>query len=238
MKLKAKQYFGLIKFFRDKRYLEMFLEGEIYCNTPQFYRNSKIKGVSDRSESCLFSMDEKRGDIFDSCSINGIDVNPPTNFLIRNGRNDGWLHCWAIIDLPETVEEFRCLQQDLSRLQKEFGSYYAFVNAKNSHILAERISSVVKSSFIASKVTYDDIGYLGHSVLKKDKSYSYQREFRFIIDECSNDCEVHKELNIEGGFKDIVEDSPDIIIYSELDSVKYELVINSDPSQRNEYRNK
>ena len=201
----------------------MFLDGTLYCNTTAYYRSSTQKGVSDRNESCMFSLDVNRGDKIDSFTINGINVEPPNDLIVRQGHKDGWLHCWANIELPKDTDEFLLLQNDLKRLKEEFGPHYAFVNAPNSHILSERIKTLTKS-ILAGKVTYFKGGYLGHSVFHKDEKYSYQREFRFIIDECESDFKVPKSLIYKEGFRDIVQESK-FRITASTDTEDFELNI-------------
>jgi len=95
------QYLGLLKFFREKNHMEMFLDGYIYCNTPEYYRLSSALGISDRNESCMVSFRESRGDSRLKMSVDGKHFGEATDLLIRYGRSDGWLHCWAALYSPE-----------------------------------------------------------------------------------------------------------------------------------------
>ena len=47
---------GLLKFFSKEQYLDDFLNGLFYCNTPEYYRLSKQEGVGDQHESKIDSV--------------------------------------------------------------------------------------------------------------------------------------------------------------------------------------
>lgn len=214
---RTNRYLGMIKFFRNKDYLDMFLDGTLYCNTPEYYRNSTQKGVSDRNESCVSSFYTGRGDRIERFEINGIEIPPPTRIITRQGRKDGWLHCWAIIQLPENDKSFEKLNKDIQQLKEEFGSYYAFINSANIMPFLERIKNNTNCSFFDSEVTYFKGGYIGHSILHKSEEFSYQREYRIILGECESDCVDPKIFSIKKGFHDLVESSPCITLHGELE---------------------
>ena len=139
--MKAGQYLGLFKFFRERTHLEQFLDGCLYCNTPEYYRRTAEKGIGDREESCLLSVRAARGDNPFDVEVDGQPAGQASDFLLRMGRKDGWLHCWAGLILPGDAREFEKLKNDFRRIQEDFGSYYAYVSPEHSHQL-QRIQSI------------------------------------------------------------------------------------------------
>ena len=63
---------------------------------------------------------------------------------------------------------------------------------------------------IAGKVTYSDKA-LNRSPICKDISYSYQREFRFLIGECRTNQVEGLRLNCENGFSKFILKNPEIV---------------------------
>lgn len=222
--LKPNQYFGLLKFFREKHHLEMFLDGQLYCNTPEHYRLSDAKGVSDKNESCMVSFRESRGDSRLKMSMDGKHIGEAVDLTIRYGRKDGWLHCWAILYLPEDGVGFEKLKSDIAQLHSEFGPYYAYINPDESHKLVKRIDSNVNIPVEANEVEYSEVASLCHSVFNKSDSFRYQREFRFVFGECDNGCAEPRIFYVEGGFRDIASASPKLEIFANTDSERLELV--------------
>src|SRR5690554_6009284 len=87
--LRAGQYLGLFKFFRKRTHLEQFLNGCLYCNTPEYYRRTAEKGIGDRDESCLLSVRAARGDNPFAVEVDGRSAGEASDLLIRMGRKDG-----------------------------------------------------------------------------------------------------------------------------------------------------
>lgn len=118
---------GIINFFHDQSYLDSLISETFYCNTPEFYRQYKAEGVSDK-------------------------IAPFLNTI-----------------------------QFLTPLQ-----------------------------VIARKVDYCDKA-INRSPICKDVLYSYQREFRFLIGQCTITQVEGLKLNRENGFSEFILKNPKIV---------------------------
>lgn len=195
---------GLLKFFRDKKYLEDLLNGVVYCNTPEFYRLSGDEGVGDRNESCISSYRRKRDGEYTVLEIKGHPVSGILSATMHNGElNDAYLHCWVAVSKPQNKEESKSLLLDINRMREEFGCYYVFLTADKINLFYDKVVSENSVSGKHSLVRYSkescDWGYF----CKSDK-YLYQREFRFLFDNCDiHDIEPRKMI-CKKGFSDIL----------------------------------
>lgn len=208
--VQEKKYIGIVKFFETKEFLEDFLNGELYCNTPAFYRDSGRKGVSDTKESCIFNYNSNRGDLeLNSFSINGkeIELASLSKMVVKQGRKDGWLHCWAIIQSPNSNKDFTELLKDLKCIQDEHGFSYAFISFEDIKTFIKRVDGIV-DKLECNIVNYYDIYYSGSSVFNKKDNYKYQREYRFVIDECDSNHITQRTFKYNSGFRDIVQKLP------------------------------
>ncbi|MGB0836146.1 MAG: hypothetical protein ACPGR2_16660 [Psychrobium sp.] len=225
MSIKENEFLALIKFFREIDHLEMFLDGKIYCNTPEYYRLSNAPGVSDKNESCHFSIRSSRGESHFEVEMNNNFIGKVSDFTIRTGRRDGWLHCWAILRTPETDIDFEKMQSDFKRMQREFGPHFVFVTAENSHVMAERIASATNNEVDCHEIDYKEHTILGSSIKTKHVDFSYQREFRFIFEECSDQETEPKIYNVENGFRDIAQVSPKFELVASTETEKYQFTL-------------
>lgn len=220
--LSAGQFIGLFKFFRERSHLDQFLEGTLYCNTPEYYRQSAAPGVSDRNDSCLISVRKTRGDSPFQMEIEGQHAGEVSDMIVRFGRKDGWLNCWAKVILPQYDTEFESLEQDFQRMQQEFGPHYVFVHAGQAETMVRSMASAVKR-LECKGVTYYRNAYFGSSLFYKSHVFSYQREYRIVLDECDSASTKPRIINVKGGFKDIVLDCPDFIIQAQTGDALHEL---------------
>ncbi|CED59837.1 putative uncharacterized phage protein [Moritella viscosa] len=210
MSLEAGQYIGLVKFFREISHLEMFLDGKLYCNTPEYYRLADAPGISDRNESCHISLRAVRNDPEWEMEVSGESVGKVSNFIIRSGRADGWIQCWTVLNFPKDDQTFDTLIDNFKKLKQEFGPYYIFVNPENSHKMIDRIKYSLGVDLQAKQVEYEDYPILGDSIYKKTLNFSYQNEFRIVFGECKTDDVEPKIFSISKGFRDIIETNPKI----------------------------
>ena len=191
---------GIIKFFSNNSFLEKLIAGKLYCNTPEYYRHNKLEGVSDQNESCLFSFRPERGDEEIILEVNGINIKDIKRLTAHNsGLREAWLHCWMTLEIPKTDEELIALKKDVHRMQTEFGPDYAFIRYDRIHSFLNTIKTLTDYQVIAGKVAYSEKSTdCGPSC--KALSYSYQREFRFLIGECGIDNVDPLILNCKEGF--------------------------------------
>lgn len=207
---------GILKFFSNESFLDALISGTLYCNTPESYRLSKLEGVSDLNESCLFSFRPERGDDDISLEINGKKISNIKRMTAHNpGLREGWLHCWMALEIPRNDDELETLKIDVTRLQKEFGRNYAFI----SYDIIEPFLNIIKSLFpehhvVAGKVAYSQKS-TDWSPSCKAISYSYQREFRFIVGECENNHVDPLIRTFKEGFGQFIQKSPEIVIRNE-----------------------
>ncbi len=203
---------GIIKFFKDESYLDSLISGTLYCNTPEFYRQSNTEGVSDKNESCLRSYRKERGDEKVVLEFNGVEIKNIKNFTAHNpGLREAWLHCWMTLELPETDEELEVLEKDILRLQVEFGRSFAFITYDKIVPFLKAIQSLTPLQIAAWKVNYSDKA-IDRSPTCKDISYSYQREYRFLIGQCETDQVEGLKLERKDGFSEFILKNPEIVL--------------------------
>jgi len=203
---------GIIKFFDNESYLDLLIAGTLYCNTPEFYRQSRLEGVSDKNESCLFSYRRKRGDEEIILEVNGIKIKYISRLTAHNpGFPEAWLHCWMALELPDTYEELESLKKDILRLKIEFGNYYAFISFDKITSFFNVIQTLTTFKVILGNVAYSDKA-TNCGPACKDVSYAYQREFRFLIGECGINTVDPLVLNYEEGFNEYIQKNPEIIV--------------------------
>ena len=203
---------GLIKFFSNDSFLDALIDGTLYCNTPEFYRKSELEGVSDLNESCLFSYRPERGDDEIILQVNGVEIQGVKRLTAYNpGLRDAWLHCWMVLDIPKTDEELIALKEDVLRLQTEFGRNYAFIRYDSITPFLNALKTLTDHRVVAGKVAYSanstDCG--PHC---KDISYSYQKEFRYLVGECGVNEVAPLVLKYDEGFGKYIEKCPEIIL--------------------------
>ncbi|WP_258807628.1 hypothetical protein [Pseudidiomarina sp. CB1] len=214
---KAGQCVGLFKFFRERIHLEQFLDGFLYCNTPEYYRSNSSAGIGDSQESCILNVDSARGDQPMNIEIDGQKAGKASQVFIRMGEKDGWLHCWAAITLPADTQELTRLHSDITRIQSEFGPFYVYIEPNHVSEFLQRMKSVDPRARY-SLVTYYKQGYVGHSVFHKSVEFSYQREFRFLFGECPPTEIEQRTFRVPRGFRDIAGDCCEISVKAAIES--------------------
>jgi len=109
---------GIVKFYRNEEYLDEFLAGKLYCNTPEYYRLHDGEGVSDPNESITASYRPERGDPKPTMHIAGKPISPDRigRLTVRGtGRKDRWLHCWTRLTVPERLQKQEvCISERIS----------------------------------------------------------------------------------------------------------------------------
>jgi len=207
---------GILKFFSNESILDALISGTLYCNTPEYYRLSKLEGVSDLNESCLFSFRPERGDDDISLEINGKKISNIKRMTAHNpGLREGWLHCWMAIESPRNDDKLETLKIDISRLQKEFGPHYVFISNDKIESFLNIIKALFAEHYVASKKVVYSEKATDWSPSCKAISYSYQRELRFIIGECEKNHVDPLVRTYAGGFSQCIQKDPEIIIRNE-----------------------
>lgn len=205
---------GLVKFFRDEAYLDNFLNGYLRFNTPEIYRLSEQKGVSDPHESCQHTYRRSRGDAPTKLFIDGIEIKEVTALTIGNGLNNRWLQCWSILQIPKNTEDLAQFVFDINQIRTEFGSNFMLLQFSKITEYEMRIKKLTHHPVEFGSVSYsDDINEWG--VFCKSSAYKYQREFRFTIGECNHLSQMPLEIECAEGFKDLIFKNPTVYILEE-----------------------
>lgn len=196
--------YGYIKFFKDKEKLESLVSGMFYCNTPEFYRQSKDKGVSDLHESCMHSYRKSRGDDPISLKINGATIEGISDLTLHQGKlKDRWLHCWFKFNLPTTDDAFEIFYEKINSMRKEFGNNFAFLPRMNLIKFVERLKASTTLSVEHGSVKYSsDRSEWAFGC--KSSIYEYQEEFRFVVGECEHLHVEPKIITVDKGFSDLI----------------------------------
>jgi hypothetical protein len=197
---KLNRVVALIKFFENEKFLNDFVEGAIYCNTPQFYREHKGQGVGDKSESCLKYWDKEAGDNMPEFTLDGEikDLSNAKNVLVFPSREhkDSWLQCWA------TVGSHNEFENDIDRIAKECGRYFVVLPIENLPEYEARLKKGLNTDFSHGLVSYSN-DPLKFGLAVKGDVYAYQREYRFLIGECDKSNTKSRKFSV-GSLEDIV----------------------------------
>ncbi|WP_432468133.1 hypothetical protein [Agarivorans sp. Z349TD_8] len=195
---------GIIKFFRDKDKLDQLVDGLFYCNTPEFYRLSDASGVSDHHESCANSFRKGRDSESIKLYINGFELPHIEKVTLHtNEHKDRWMHCWFALTIPQTDIELRALTDDINRMRDEFGCNYVFVEEKNIPILVGRLYTTTSLKIAHGLVKYSPNQFDWSAICKSDQ-YTYQREYRFLVGECSHSHVEPIKPKYDSGFSDLM----------------------------------
>ncbi|MCK8586381.1 hypothetical protein LNQ51_16140 [Yersinia ruckeri] len=204
----------LVKFFAKSEYKQAFLNGQVFCSTPAYYRKANKVGVADRCESAIYSHyngfepdDDIRlaiglGKKF---GVNKINLKDCISFILRQAREvDSWLNCWYLLDLTTTTPN--SLADNLDRMLKEFGEHTVLLDMDNFGEFLQRIKKHSTKAVDFCTVQYTENPF-EISKYRKLSRYSYQKEFRFMFGECDFQCiEPYDTLLIPGGFRDLFMD--------------------------------
>lgn len=213
MKLSQKQCV-LMKFFSTAEYKQAFLDGQIFCNTPAYYRKANNVGVGDRCESAIYSHyngfepdDNIRCEMWfgQKMGKNKLDLRNCIDFILRQaGEVDAWLNCWYLLEVTTTAPN--SLTGNLERMLKEFGEHTVLLKMDKFVEFTQRIKKHSTKSVEFCHVTYTD-NPLEISKSCKLSRFSYQNEFRFMFGECDFQCiEPYDKLFVPGGFRDLFMD--------------------------------
>lgn len=195
MKGKCSQAVALIKFFSKRDHYLSFRKGTNLFRTPHYYRFDETVGRGDRSESCVGYWDRKLGDELPNIINNGSKVNldGAQSILLypATEQKDAWLQSWSVIGPHNNFEN------SLEQMLKEFGPYFVVLPASKinayRHLLAKTSGCKVHMGLVG----YSD-NPLKRSLVVKDSKFSYQKEFRFLLSECSKGEMRDKKVQVQG----------------------------------------
>ncbi len=195
MKVECSQAVALIKFFSKRDHYLSFRKGTNLFRTPHYHRLDETVGRGDRSESCVGYWDRKLGDELLSIINNGSKVNLDgvQSILLypASEQKDAWLRSWSVIGPHNNFEN------SLEQMLKEFGPYFVVLPAPKinayRHLLAKTSGCKVHMGLVG----YSD-NPLKRSLVVKDSKFSYQKEFRFLLSECSKGEMRDKKVQVQG----------------------------------------
>ncbi len=201
-----------IKFFGNMDYANDLMSGKFFCNTPAYYRSCEQAGVGDFQESVAYSREYNPSTEIASMSLKEIvelsDLEIPEKeikklevSLFPEQFKHGWLHCWLIIDEVTTPEYIAEIASDLIRVREEFGTNFVFFTSNNFSEVNKRLANTLGHPVRNARVAYTDNSFF-HNIACKRLGYKYQREFRFIIDECDLS-EINPKIYELGDMSDI-----------------------------------
>lgn len=191
---------GLVKFFSKPEYLDDFLRGRLYCNTPEFYRQSTTPGVSDDLESSMAYFNRKKHTtppnvVIDGKPLNLSGVETLTIFGDAD-RYDAHLQCWFAVDRTTDFESgVLALRSNLDRVRLESGPLSVFLPASNLDAYGRLLEDAVPEGYLGSHVQYTDDWRI-RGMFCKRRSYSYQREYRFSIGRVEKGYLPHRVLQM------------------------------------------
>ena len=189
---------GLIKFFSKEEHYLAFQAGMSLFRTPHYYRSLDTPGRGDRYDSCLGYWNRTLGDtlpeLIDQNSFPlEIDLKNAESLLIHpvEEKHDSWVQCWSAIGSHNEFEN------SLERMINEFGKYFVILPPKNIEAYAK----------IMGCSRYGLVNYssdpLKRSLITKDSSFSYQKEFRFFVGQCAKE-EVIDKLIKDSSIKSLL----------------------------------
>ena len=191
--------FFLIKFFDNEDHVRDFLSGRIHANMlAKFKRLEGIddSGRGDRHESTIAWLQPGQGRL----EINGMDITDDLAGPVQLQKN--WLDHLHIFCLHavhsgspdmatvsnENIEEFR-MQFLIPDECRHLGEHAVVVNNVPEFIRRMEAAAAVNNYRVARGLVryYDPESFHGNfrdveSIFRKQERYSYQKEFRFVID--------------------------------------------------------
>lgn len=208
---------GLVKFFSKRDYLDDFLGGSLYCNTPQFYRDSDAPGVSDDFEACIaYSNLTKHPTPPPNVVINGKPLNLfGAESLIVYGdadQYDAHLQCWFAAEHPKDFESgIPALRSDIDRVRRESGPFSVFLPASNIKAYLRLLEDATPDGFTGSLIQYTDDPKI-RGMFRKRISFAYQREYRFAIGRVDKGYLPYRRLRTSSPLDHLVEVCPKLSV--------------------------
>ncbi len=195
---------GLIKFFSKPEYLQEFIGGRVYANTPRFFRRLEAKGIGDANESIALGWHDGLGPADWVLEIDGHRLTDVAGFEIRFGdRPDFYIQSWMILEQPMNDEHLAEMKESVNRLRAESGPDFAIIAGKDIPAYMERLSAALGDDLNWGTVEYSD-EIMAQSPLCKRTAFRYQKEFRFLLGECGNAELNPLDLVLDGNLKDLV----------------------------------
>ncbi len=181
----AKRVGALIKWGK-REHLEKLVQGELYLNTPEFYRINADRTFGDKYESCVYSYREERDEIAPVFLRDGVPLSRfhPTSATVYGATDRSFhLHCWSMVSAWENSCELEALIADLREQREKLGPCFVALRSHDIGTLLERIRGTEPDTG-CSHVEYSDDPNRQSCVCKRT-CFAWQREFRFLVCECA-----------------------------------------------------
>lgn len=186
---------ALIKFFSKEEHYLSFKKGTNLFRTPHYYRMDESVGRGDRTESCLGYWDKRLGDELPDIIHNDDKANfeNAQSILVYPAaeQKDAWLQSWAIIGPHNNFED------SLEKMLNEFGTYFVILSATKISAYKHLLEKASGCKVHMGGVRYSS-DPLERSLVVKDSKFSYQKEFRFLLSECSKGEKRDKKVQLQG----------------------------------------
>jgi hypothetical protein len=128
-------------------------------------------------------------------------------------QQDAWLQSWAVIGPHNNFDS------SLEKMLKEFGTYFVILPANKISAYAQLLAKTSGSKVHQGLVVYSE-NSLERSLTVKDSKFSYQKEFRFFLGECSKGEMQDKKIHLQGLNKMLLEAST-LKLTSPTGEIKY-----------------
>lgn len=213
---------GLLKFFLNRSYMDDFVSGRLYCNTPHYFRKNDTPGISDRYEACISYSDGNPLHNDPEIVLDGEKIIIPDGgevfTFLDEDYSDSWLHCWFVLSIPQSQEELYSLKKDLDRVTLEFGGNAVLLPSNNFLKYKKILQSSINHRVINGPVKYTRED-LKRGMFKKRPEFSYQREYRYAFGEIDKSELKPLIINIQGEeFEKLIIKDP--IIRMQVGSIK------------------
>lgn len=178
-------------------YLRQLVEGNLYLNTPEYYRLHPSQGIGDKRESCAYSYRALRDDFSPPIlKAAGEPIPGITRATVRTAtKEDHYLLCWSMIPAWKDSEELSAIKADLRTQRSEFGASFVALRERDIPLLADRIEEADGARPLFGPVCYSpDPNKWGCSC--KSPEFTYQREYRFLVGMCDEKDVTPKRLKV------------------------------------------
>ena len=215
---------ALMKVVKCKQYAEDLLNGKLYCNSIEWFRQNH-----DEFEGDYYTFPERIAFKKEGITVTKEQLVGPVTFYFHNMRNS-FAYCtfsW-LAPMKDGIVDIRLPDQigSLSDLSKKFGSHTVIVNA---HEFIERVDNAVRQNDISGRrgpVHYADPKDLNQDSpripgFNKRECFSNEKEYRFLFDKQRPNCgsEDHAFCLEIGNIRDISVYMKTEDIYSLLASI-------------------
>lgn len=193
--------YGLMKFFSCEADKQKFLAGSVLLRPPHYFRTSLEAGRGDQFESCVGFYDKELGHKLPRLTENTgtLSLKDIKSILIYpvDEPYDAWMQSWCAVGTHNGFED------SLSLMLKKFGNHFVFLPANRIETYKKRLAKKTGLPVTGGLVQYTDDRKKG-SLMTKSIHFEYQKEYRFLVGECSKGETKEYEIFQVGSLNKIV----------------------------------